>query len=47
MMSNGQISDALGLLKTMDDTFRDRNMDQNASALLHASEKEMNGNFFL
>ncbi|POS82880.1 hypothetical protein EPUL_003849, partial [Erysiphe pulchra] len=36
MMSNGQISDALGLLKIMDNTFRDRNADQNASALLHA-----------
>lgn len=39
MMSNGQTSDALGLLKIMDNTFRDRNADQNASALLHACKQ--------
>ncbi|POS82923.1 hypothetical protein EPUL_004256 [Erysiphe pulchra] len=43
MMSNGQISDALGLLKIMDNTFRDRNADQNASALLHACKQFRDG----
>lgn len=39
MLNNGKISDALGLLKVMDDIFRDRNVDQNASALLHACKQ--------
>ncbi|KAI1001050.1 hypothetical protein K3495_g7146 [Podosphaera aphanis] len=36
MLNLGKISDPLGLLKVMDDTFRDRNADQKPSALLHA-----------
>ncbi|KAI0994533.1 hypothetical protein K3495_g13648, partial [Podosphaera aphanis] len=39
MMNSGRISDALGLLKVMDDTFRDRNANQNASALLYACKQ--------
>lgn len=39
MMDNGQMADALGLLKIMDNTFRDRNSEQNASALLHACKQ--------
>ena len=36
MMASGLVSDGLGLLKAMDDTFRDRNQEQTAAALLHA-----------
>ncbi|KAI0996930.1 hypothetical protein K3495_g11254 [Podosphaera aphanis] len=36
MLNLGKISDPLGLLKVMDDTFRDRNADQKTSALIHA-----------
>lgn len=36
MMVNGQISDAMGFLKIMDDSFRDLNADQNASVCLNA-----------
>ncbi|KAI0990928.1 hypothetical protein K3495_g17259, partial [Podosphaera aphanis] len=36
MMAAGKSSDALGFLQAMDDTFRDRNAEQNAAALYHA-----------
>lgn len=36
MMARGQTWDGLGLLKEMDDAYRDKNAEQTAAALLHA-----------
>ncbi|KAI0995460.1 hypothetical protein K3495_g12719 [Podosphaera aphanis] len=39
MMAAGKSSDAIGLLQVMDDTFHDRNAEQNAAALYHACKQ--------
>ena len=39
MMKNGETEDAQGLLKAMDDMFRDRNADKTASSLLCACKQ--------
>lgn len=39
MMKNQKTWDALGLLKSMDEVFRDRNADRTASTLLHACKQ--------
>ncbi|KAI1004404.1 hypothetical protein K3495_g3806 [Podosphaera aphanis] len=39
MMATGKSSDALGFLQVMDDTFRDRNAEQNAADLFYACKQ--------
>ncbi|KAI1003822.1 hypothetical protein K3495_g4387 [Podosphaera aphanis] len=39
MMATGKSSDALGFLQVMNDTFRDRNAEQNAAALFYACKQ--------
>ena len=39
MMKNGETEDAMGLLKAMDDMFRDRNADKTASNLLYVCKQ--------